>query len=277
MDATQFALHAEMEEPHWWFSGRQRVVRALLEAVLPPGQAHLVVDVGCGTGGLVRSLAEDYRVVGVDAAPEAIALARQRSPDVRFWCGELAELPDDLDAGADSYLLLDVLEHVPDDFLFLSTLLARCDPGTHVLITVPAHDHLWSAHDEALRHYRRYDEHRLRATWEGLPVSIRLLSYFNARLYPAVRVVRWLSRRRARTFGMRGTDLHVPNGLLNRVLAACLGAESEILVDTLEGRRERGYRTGSSLVAVLRVESDGTVPRVKPPGVRRDRVVDDGT
>jgi SAM-dependent methyltransferase len=276
MDASQLALHAEMEEKHWWFLGRRRILRALLAQLLPPGEERLVVDVGCGTGGTAGALAREYRVVGIDTAETAVQLARAKFPGVRFWCGELAELPREVDAGAELYLLTDVLEHVSDDFLLLSTVLARCPAGGHILITVPAHEHLWSGHDEALGHYRRYDTERLQATWEGLPVSVRLLSYFNARLYPVVRAARSLSRLSGRSHGTMGTDLRVPAGPVNRLLAGCLGGESSVLVGALEGRRGRAYRTGSSLVAVLRVERTGTVPRTKPTGTAPDHAVAEG-
>jgi SAM-dependent methyltransferase len=276
MDASQLALHAEMEERHWWFLGRRRILRALLARLLPPGEERLVVDVGCGTGGNAGALADEYRVVAIDTAETAVQLARAKFVGPRFWCGKLADLPPNVDAGAELYLLMDVLEHVPDDFLLLSTVLARCPEGAHVLITVPAHEHLWSGHDEALGHFRRYDAARLEATWQGLPVSVRLLSYFNARLYPVVRAVRWLSRRSRRSFGAMATDLRVPPGPVNRLLAGCLGGESRALVGALEGRRGRAYRTGSSLVAVLRVEREGIVPRAKPSGTAADHPVAEG-
>ena len=84
------------------------------------------------------------------------------------------------------FLLMDVLEHVPDDFAFLSELLAASSPGAHFLITVPANPSFWSAHDESNGHYRRYEPDRLGRLWSGLPVTTRLLTYFNARLYPSL-------------------------------------------------------------------------------------------
>ena len=275
MDASQLALHAEMEERHWWFLGRRQILRALVARLLAPGEDRIVVDVGCGTGGSVGVLAHEYRVVGIDTTEAAIRLARAKVPGARFWCGELTELPPEVDAGTELYLLMDVLEHVPDDFLLLSTLLSRCRAGTHVLITVPAHEHLWSAHDEALGHYRRYDLARLQATWEGLPVSVQLLSYFNARLYPIVKAVRAVTHRSRGSYGRMGTDLRVPPAPVNRLLAWWFGGESRTLVDVLEGRRARAYRSGSSLLSVLCVERDGIEPRTKPAGTAPDHPVAD--
>lgn len=273
MDATQLALHAEMEETHWWFLGRREILRSVLRRLVPPGGQHLVVDVGCGTGGNVGALAPEYRTVGIDTSRYAIELAEQRYPAVRFWQGELADLPPEVDASADAYLLMDVLEHVPDDFLLLSTLLARCRRGALVVITVPAHEHLWSAHDEALGHFRRYDEARLAMVWRGLPVRVRLLSYFCARLYPVVRLARWTSRQSGRSMGRHGTDLRVPPAPVNRLLAWLFRGEAGVITGLLEGRRSAGYRTGSSLLAVLEVEEEGISPRTKVGGAAPDRHV----
>lgn len=273
MDATQLALHAEMEEKHWWFLGRRDILRTILRQLLPPDGRHFVVDVGCGTGGNVGALAREYRTVGIDTSRYAIELARQRYPGVRFWRGELADLPHELDASADAYVLMDVLEHVPDDFLLLSTLLARCRRGTWVVITVPAHEHLWSAHDEALGHFRRYDKKRLAMVWQGLPVRVRLLSYFCARLYPAVRLARWVARRTGRSVGRHGTDLRVPPAPVNHLLAWLFRGEAGLLTRVLEGRRAGGYRTGSSLLAVLEVGANGIGPRNRTAEAPPDRHV----
>ena len=256
-----------MEDRHWWFLGKRQIVRTLVRSVLPPDDKSLVVDVGCGPGGNIGDLAGSYETAGIDTSPDAIALARQRFPAVRFWQGELAEAPPEFDRGARLYLMTDVLEHVPDDFLFLSTLLARCQRGALVLLTVPANDALWSRHDEVLGHHRRYQLHQLEVVWQGLPVTPLLLSYYNTRLYPVIRLIRGLNRFGRRSYGDRGTDLRLPPDPLNRLLASLFGAESKVLEDCLEGRRPNGYRFGASLIAILRVDQTGIAPRRRPEDV----------
>jgi len=256
-----------MEEQHWWFLGKRRIIKTLLASLSAPGERPLVVDVGCGPGGNVGALADSYDVAGIDTSPEAIALARQRYPGVRFWQGELGAAPPELDDGANFYLITDVLEHVPDDFLFLSTLLARCREGAHVLLTVPANDALWSSHDEVLGHFRRYDRSQLEMVWQGLPVTPLLISYYNTRLYPVVRLVRALNRYGRKSHGHRGTDLHLPPDPVNRLLASLFGSEDRVLKACLEGHRPEGYRYGASLIAILRVDHPGIVPRHRPADV----------
>jgi SAM-dependent methyltransferase len=123
---------------------------------------------------------------------------------VHFTCGlaPAAFGPEERDA--DVMLEMDVMEHVPDDFLLASSLLAALKPGGHLLITVPADAALWSAHDEAFGHCRRYDRQRLERVWRDLPVTPLLMSHAMARLYPLVRAVRGWNRLRGRAAGQAG-------------------------------------------------------------------------
>ena len=87
MQSEQFQLHAEIEERHWWFVARRRIVRQLVETVLPPNAGKTVIDVGCGTGANIAALADGYRTIGIDTSAEAIELARTRFPQTEFTCG----------------------------------------------------------------------------------------------------------------------------------------------------------------------------------------------
>jgi hypothetical protein len=168
---------------------------------------------------------------------------------------------------------MDVLEHVPDDFAVLSALLAAATPGTHFLLTVPADDALWGEHDRSFGHYRRYDRPRLEMLWAGLPVTPRLVSYFNARLYWPIRLIRERNRLRGEAAGQAGTDFWMPRPSVNRILQSIFAGESRRLGELLGGRRRRGYGRGASLVAVLRREKGEFSPRQKPPGIPPDRAV----
>ena len=263
MKSAQFQLHAQVEESHWWFAGRRRIVRELVGQVLPAWGRPTVVNVGCGTGANIAAMAADYTCVGIDPSREAIELCASRFPGGRFVCGRA---PGDLGGvmrEARLVLLMDVLEHVPDDFAFLSELLAATTTGTHVLITVPANPSFWSEHDESNGHYRRYDPDRLRRVWAGLPVTTRLLSHFNTRLYPIARTVRTWSRWRGRATGLAGTDVSLPRRPVNAALESIFAGEGRVLGDLLAGRRRRGYAAGLSLVAVIRREYGPIVPREK--------------
>jgi len=270
MQSDQFRLNFDTELRHWWFVARRRILRSLIRQILPPCRDSVIVDVGCGTGGNIASLGDDYTCVGIDPSPEAIELATSRFEGVRFICGRA---PDDLDEaarGAKLFMLTDVLEHVPDDFAMLAKLLATAEPGAYLLLTVPADPALWSVHDVSYGHYRRYDRERFERLWQGLPVSALLVSYFNARLYPVVRLIRQVSRWRGKARGEAGTDFKMPSPPLNRALERIFGGESRVLVDLLRRRRRSGYRRGVSLVALLRRNRGSIALSQRPDDVTGD-------
>lgn len=241
-------LNADVEDRHWWFVGRRRVLGKVVREVLEPGRA--VLDVGCGTGANLASLAGEYGTVGFDTSPAAVEHATRRFPGVRFLHGEtLADVAGDL-PDTDMFLLMDVLEHVPDDRALLEGVVAMAKPGAWIFITVPANPELWSEHDVSHGHYRRYTPETLVALWKGLPVQARLHSGFNSRLYLLALAARTVARIRGRAAGPRGTDLVLPPRPLNALMARVFGGEAGALLSALrEGGG--GYRHGLSRVVLL--------------------------
>lgn len=272
MQSEQFHLHAEIEQRHWWFVARRQILQSVIAAVLPPSPDTTIVDVGCGTGANLASLADRYRCIGIDTSAEAVQLAAARFPRARFVCGAAYRHAEIL-AAAQLIMLNDVLEHVSDDFRMLSELLSRATPGTYVLITVPADMALWSEHDLAFGHYRRYTPQRLAQVWQDLPVAEMFVSHFNSRLYPAVRAVRRIGRWRGKAAGRAGTDFALPGERTNRALARIFAGEAGKLTALARGDAGRPYAKGVSIMALLRREPGVVEPRCRPDFVAADRHV----
>ncbi|MDP8999429.1 MAG: class I SAM-dependent methyltransferase [Myxococcota bacterium] len=271
MRDAQFALHAELEDRHWWFLGRRTIVQRLLERVVPPRPDALVIDVGCGTGANIAALSSSYRCLGLDESAQAIDLAKSRFVGVEYACEAKLSACADRFGAASAVLLMDVLEHVQDEFAMLSQLLSLLRPGTHVLITVPADPSLWTIHDESFGHWRRYDIGRLRETWRGLAVEERLLSPYNARLFPIIKAVRTMSKHRDRPAGKAGTDFSMPPWFVNHWLASLFSGEATLLERAIDHGTRPPYKRGASLIAILRRTDGAIVPRNKPEGVRPDQ------
>jgi SAM-dependent methyltransferase len=246
----QFDLHAELEQSHWWFTARRRILTALLQKFVPPDPERLVVDVGCGTGGNIAALADQYACVGIDTSEDGIRHAKDRFPEVEFICGTAPEDLSDRAGRADAYLLTDVLEHVPDDKAMLGGLVGAMRSGAFLLLTVPADYRLWSEHDIAFGHYRRYSLASLPPAWKGLPVKVRLLSHYNSRLYWPIRAARTIGRWRGRAWGDAKTDVALPAKPVNAALQRVFASEQATLLHCVDKDRS-GYRQGVSLVAVL--------------------------
>lgn len=267
MDTDIFKLNSKIELEHWWFAARRRILHRLVREVLPATPENTILDVGCGTGGNTAFFVDrSYNCTGIDASADAIQLAKARYPDLHFVNGRAPHDVEPLAHETKLFLLADMLEHVPDDFDMLWQLMAVAGPGAYFLLTVPAAPWLWSPHDENHGHYRRYDRRRLESLWQDLPATTLLVSHFNTRLYPAVKLVRALNRRRGRTKGEAGTDLKLPPALVNRFLTRVFQGEEKRLSNLLHRKCRRGYSFGVSLVALIRREEGVVVPHNRPTG-----------
>jgi SAM-dependent methyltransferase len=217
--------HFEMEDSHWWFEGRRAVIWALLRRVgTVPGVR--ILDAGCGTGRNLIEFCALGTVQGVDASPAAIEFCRERGLDVARE-GRIESLPF-ADDSFDLILATDVLEHLDDDRAALLELRRVSVPGGRLLATVPAYQWLWSEHDVALHHHRRYTmpafHERMRsAGWE--PV---VSSYFNTVLLGPIAAVRLLARARPASDDSR-VDFRMTPRSLNRFLSAPMRAEAALI------------------------------------------------
>lgn len=241
----------------------------MVEKLVAPSKKAVLVEVGCGTGGNVSEFSSGYSCVGIDINQRAIDLAKELYPASRFICGEApGDVKTDLQ-NASIVLLLDVLEHVRDDFLLLSQLLNSVRTGCFIVLTVPAGPDLWTQHDVSFGHFRRYHKARLEQTWQGLSVSTLICSFFNSRLYYPVKMVRSFNRRFGRTSGSENTDLMQPATVMNWVLHRVFASEAGVLSNALTKSESAGFRKGVSLIAVLRRE-EGEIPvRRKPAGLEQ--------
>lgn len=214
------------EEKHWWFLGRRAIIREVLLRRLGPARGRKILDIGCGTGGMLEMLRELGEVEGLDPSEQAIELARQRfGPQVPLWRGEL---PDGVPPDRRYHLItaFDVLEHMADPVRVLSAARPLLQPEGALVCSVPAHQFLWSQHDEANLHQRRYSMSLLEQHLGAAGFQLSWSSYYNALLFPPVAAVR-LARRLIPE--REGSDLsHLPPAL-NRLLLALFSAERHLL------------------------------------------------
>src|SRR4051812_36111010 len=155
MDLVEVSGTAHRRHP--WEVARARFFRRVLADAGVLATARRVLDIGSGDGYVARTLAEAMpsgsQVVGVDSNYSDADLRGLASPPVPGLSFAREAPPERFDL----ILMLDVIEHVPDDHAFLGGILASSlAPGGLVLVSVPAWQGFFSPHDTALRHYRRY-------------------------------------------------------------------------------------------------------------------------
>ena len=229
----------DVDERHWWYRGRRRIIGAELHRLPLPAPAR-ILDAGCGSGRTLEDLVAYGEVSGIEISPEAAEVARGRDCGEVF-VGRLEQLPWEADT-FDLITCLDVLEHVPDDRMALTELRRVCRPGGWLVMTVPAYQALWSYHDEANRHYRRYERATLRTAIADTGWRLERLTFFNTLLFPPAVAVRLAQRRRRN--GGPDFDLHPGPRWLNRAREAPLRVEAKWLA------RGRTLPAGLSLLAV---------------------------
>jgi SAM-dependent methyltransferase len=240
MERVVFDRMAELDQEHWWFVARRKILARLIARVVRPPTPARLLEIGCGTGHNLAMIGQfgELEAGELDPAARALSSARLGKP-VRD-----CELPD-LDAFApdsfDMIALLDVLEHVPDDGSALAAIHQRLRPGGALLLTVPANPWMWSAHDVAHHHFRRYTKGGLDKLARDCGFEVQLLSHFNSLLFPLIAATRLIGKLRPD----KSADDALPGAVLNATLRGIFGFEAGLV-----GRVPMPF--GVSLVAVLR-------------------------
>lgn len=220
MERAVYDRMAEIDRDHWWFVARRKIVTALIEKHRPKPEPLKILEVGCGTGSNIAMLQGFGTVDAVEPDDGARALAEARS-GIAIKGGYLPDgvaLPD---GHYDLIVLLDVLEHIPEDLPALSALRRKLAPGGRLLVTVPAMPWLWSAHDAAHHHQRRYTAKTLTDVFTRAGFRLRHRTYFNTVLFPLIVAARAVGK----VTGREGGDDAMPPRPLNRLLEALFGAE----------------------------------------------------
>lgn len=147
---------------HPWELARAHAILGILRR---RGSFTKVLDYGCGDGFTGREVQKAFgatELVGVDTELPASACGVQRVAEGSY---ELAR--DEVTLGDrkfDLLLLCDVIEHVESDRDFMRGIAQRrLKQSSLVMVTVPAFQALFTDHDRALRHYRRYSMSTLQA------------------------------------------------------------------------------------------------------------------
>jgi SAM-dependent methyltransferase len=239
MDRAVFDRMAEQDQVHWWYVARRKILAALIarEADLP--EDARILEIGCGTGHNFEMLKGFGRLDALEVDEKARALARRRLGRA-VGDAPLPDLPGIPDGRYDLIALLDVLEHVDDRAESLRSIAAKLRPDGKILVTVPAYQWLWSAHDRAHHHKLRYSKKGLRRDAEAAGLKVRKLGFFNSLLFPVAAAVRVLGKLAGKATG----DDKMPPRPLNALFEKIFGLERHVI-----GRMP--FPAGVSLFALL--------------------------
>ena len=169
--------HAEdlerIEESDFWSKVKANLIQHLVEG-------KSVFDVGCGSGRLSKLLMDrGFSVVAIDTDPKAVEISKKKGitayvSDICDWSGEKF----------DCIILGDVLEHIGDDEAAIRKVHGMLAPNGCIVVNVPAYQALFSEHDVALGHKRRYSNRELKGKLRGSGFKIEYFRHWNLLALP---------------------------------------------------------------------------------------------
>lgn len=245
MEQAVYRRMADVQDLHWWYEGRRAILSSLIKTLNLPKDIT-ILEAGCGPGANLRMLSSFGNVYAFDIDDFAVHHARETSgvtPD-RIQHG-LLPAPIPYTTHFDLIGAFDVIEHVEQDLKSLIALRNILKPDRYAIFTVPAFPFLWSAHDDANHHKRRYRKSEFHDVLLSAGYEVTFISYYNTWLFPAVVLARFLKK----ILGIKDTpdeNLFQGNSLLNRLLRALFASERHLI------SARCGLPFGVSIIALCR-------------------------
>jgi ubiquinone/menaquinone biosynthesis C-methylase UbiE len=235
------------EEKNWWYQGRRELVLDIIHRIKINfnDKQIKILDAGCGTGINLKSFQEYGTVIGLDYSKEALSYCKFRG--ICALTSGVAESLPLRDETFEIVCALDVLEHIDDDLAAIGELFRVLKEGGILIVTVPAFQFLWSNHDAAMHHKRRYVQRDLIAHLESCGFSVEMCTYWNFFLFVLVALVRLLGKKEPRCSGAGLQELPIP---LNKALIHVLRVERYIIM------RNIGLPLGVSILSVCKKDPE---------------------
>lgn len=224
MKFEEYEKMDSFEGENWWWAGKRQLITGTLSKLIK--NRPLILDVGCGTGSNLRNWESQGEVLGLDISTEALNYCRLKG-NRNLLRGDAAILPFP-DNTFEVIIALDILEHMEKDADTIKEFFRVCRPGGHLLLTVPALMFLWSKHDVALHHKRRYARKQLKGLLALNGFHVEKISFWNFTILPPAAMYRLLGNLKPAKEA-RSDDLKVP-GPINSILKLVLFIENSLIL-----------------------------------------------
>ncbi len=224
MEEKAYNFLKDLQFSHWWFKGKSAVIVALLEKYAAAGNSA-ILDIGSGFGALIPVLKKFGAVDALESHKESHERLKELGAAEVF---DIPDFPENYPPKRyDLVCLFDVLEHLEDDVKALGIIRDKLlKPGGKCMITAPAYMWLWSEHDEAHKHYRRYTKTGLKRVFDAAGFKAVKISYFMTLLFPFAAVQRLLLRQKCLRLD---SELKMPGETMNGVMEFIFSFERHLI------------------------------------------------
>jgi SAM-dependent methyltransferase len=192
MELNEFEKMYQDQRRHWWYLSRQRIITDYIKRFYFNDSNLRILDIASACGANLGYFSKFGKVIGTDISPESLKFCRINDSSL-FVQGDAHNLPF-VDNSFDIALGIDCLEHFENDTEVVGQIYRLLKSGGRFVITVPAYMQLWSTHDEAFHHLRRYTVSEVRKILITNGFNVEFSTYWTFSLLPLVYVFRKIGR-----------------------------------------------------------------------------------
>jgi SAM-dependent methyltransferase len=227
MDPSIYHTMASIEELHWWFRAKRKVLihyieKQILSQSTSDKRSYVSLDSGCGCGLMLKALNKYGKVTGIDFNEDAVNFSKKKF-DCEVLQGDLTDTSFLKNRTFDLILCSDVLEHIEEDSKVINNLLKHLKPEGSLLLTVPAFMFLWSHHDVVHHHRKRYTKKNFEKLLKESDCQIPFISYYDFFLFPPILLIRLIQK--IIPVQKLETDLRLPPFWLNKIVEKIFSVE----------------------------------------------------
>mgnify|MGYP001046825587 CR=1 FL=1 len=239
LEPNEYKYMFEMEDYHWWFISKRNLIIQLIKSLKFP--SPFILDVGSGTGANLSSFSKIGKTFGIDISKQAVDFCNRRG--LKNIIQSPVEKIKFKDKNFDIITCLDLLEHTTNPIDVLKEIRRVLKDSGKIIITVPAFRILWSQHDEALCHLRRYEKDSLMYDLHEAELKIEKMSYLFFTSFFVVAPIRILRRIIINKQKLYSDTTTLPPKILNDFLRFLFEVETKISINL-------GLPFGTTLYAI---------------------------
>ncbi len=229
MELVEYYKLSDLEKNYWWHRGKLYLIQTLLDSVFSGRNNLRILEIGSGTGFISKSIQKYGKVTYIEISKEANLYAKENGiKDVIESDFNKIEISNDLKSKFDLVIALDVLEHIQDDTETMKRVKQVLKKDGYFIVNVPAHKFLWSEHDEALHHKRRYSKTEIVKKLADNGFVIEKCSFFVVTFFPLIWAYRTYTSFFTSSTYPKTSYVMLPK-LINDLMTKVLEVESKLI------------------------------------------------